>query len=216
MSSAKTLKVRPTKIELIKLKRRRILAKRIHRILRERLTILVAEFLSIARGAVKKREELYQHFSKAYEAMSIAYGFHGRAFLTKEMLGVERDVEVVFGTQNIMGVKVPLLEPVDIERKLSERGYVLTDTSLYIDEASRRFEEALKLSIELAEVEKTLERLGMEIRKMRRRVNVLEHILIPKIEATIKYLSMKFEEREREERARLKRVKVLLARRRGK
>ena len=131
------------------------------------------------------------------------------------MLGVERDFEIVFGTQNIMGVKVPLLEPVDAERKLSERGYILSDTSLYIDEASRRFEELLKLSIELAEVEKTLERLGIEIRKMRRRVNVLEHILIPRIQATIKYLSMKFEEREREERARLKRVKVLLARRRG-
>ncbi|RLE87557.1 MAG: V-type ATP synthase subunit D, partial [Thermoprotei archaeon] len=98
---------------------------------------------------------------------------------------------------------------------LSERGYILSDTSLYIDEASRRFEELLKLSIELAEVEKALERLGIEIRKMRRRVNVLEHILIPRIQATIKYLSMKFEEREREERARLKRVKVLLARRRG-
>jgi len=214
MSSAKILKVRPTKIELIKLKRRLVLARRIHRILRERLTILVAEFLSIARNAVKKREKLNKHFSKAYEALSIAYGFHGRAFLTKEMLGVERDFEIVFGTQNIMGVKVPLLEPVDAERKLSERGYILSDTSLYIDEASRRFEELLKLSIELAEVEKTLERLGIEIRKMRRRVNVLEHILIPRIQATIKYLSMKFEEREREERARLKRVKVLLARRR--
>lgn len=215
MSSAKILKVRPTKIELIKLKRRLVLAKRIHRILRERLTILVSEFLSIARSSVNRREKLNDEIAKAYEALTIAYGHQGRSLLTRDMLAVERDIKVVYGAQNIMGVKVPLLEPVNVEKPMSERGYTLSDTSLYLDESARRFEEVLKTAIELAEIEKTLEKLGIEIKRMRRRVNVLEHILIPKIEATIKYLSMKFEEREREEKARLKRVKVLLARRRA-
>jgi len=215
MSSVKVLKVRPTKIELIRLKRRLVLARRIHRILRERLTILVAEFLDIARKTVKLREELHKKAEEAYFALTLAYGYHGRKGLEKEALAVERKVTAVFGINNIMGVKVPLIETEKIEKTLAERGYSLADTTLYIDEAAKRFEELLKLSIELGEAEKTLEKLGMEIKKMRRRVNVLEHILIPRIEVTIKYLSTKFEEREREERARLKRVKVILSRRRG-
>ncbi len=215
MSSAKVLKVRPTKIELIRLKRRLVLAKRIHRILRERLTILVAEFLDISRKATKLREKLHEKAEEAYSALTLAYGHHGRKGLEKEALAVERKIVAIFGISNIMGVKVPLIETEKIEKTISERGYSIADTSLYIDEAARRFEELLRLSMELGETEKTLERLGIEIRKMRRRVNVLEHILIPRIEATIKYLSMKFEEREREERARLKRVKVILSRRRG-
>ncbi len=215
MSAVKILKVRPTKIELIRLKRRLILAKRIHRILRERLTILVAEFLDIARKTVNVREELHRKAEEAYFALTLAYGYHGRKGLEKEALAVEKKISAVFGINNVMGVKVPLVEAEKVVKTLAERGYSLADTSLYIDESAKRFEELLNLSIELGELEKTLEKLGIEIKKMRRRVNVLEHILIPRIEATIKYLSMKFEEREREERARLKRVKVILSRRRG-
>ena len=204
------IKVRPTKIELIKLRRRLSLAKRIQKIVKDRLSILTLDFLQTAREIVEAKGKLLNQFSEGYKALSMAAGYHGYIALEKELIATETDLKVVAGSRNVAGVRIPSFELVGTGRAI--RGYNLVDTSSCLDQAAQLSEKCLEAIIELAELQRGLELLGMEINRTKRIVNALEYIIIPGLQATIRYLDMKFEERDREEKSRLKRVKVLLQR----
>jgi len=205
---AQLIKVRPTKIELIKLRRRLTLAARIRKILKDRLSILVMEFLQIARETVEAKREMVEQFSEAYKALSVAAGYHGYIALEKELVASERDLEIVTGSRNVAGARVPSLELRGTEK--TGEGYSFIDTSSWLDQTAQLAEKCLEAIVALAELQSTLEILGKEINRTKRIVNALEYLVIPNLEATIRFLYMKFEERDREEKARLKRVKVLL------
>lgn len=205
------IKVRPTKIELIKLRRRLSLASKIQKIIKDRLSILILEFLQIARETVETKRKLLDEFAEAYKALSIAAGYHGYIALEKELLATERDLEIVTGSRNIAGARVPSFELKETEAAIRE--YNLVDTSSWLDQAAQLFEKCLKAIIELAELQSSLELLGREINRTKRIANALEYLIIPSLQTTIRFLYMKFEERDREEKSRLKRVKVLLEQR---
>ncbi len=202
------IKVRPTKIEMIKLRRRLSLASRIQKIVKDRLSILVMEFLQIARETVEAKRKLLDEFSEAYRALSIAAGYHGYIALEKELLATERDLEIVTGSRNIAGARIPSFELKRDER--ATKGYNIIDTSSWLDQIAQLSEKCLEAIIVLAELQSSLELLGREINRTKRIVNALEYLTIPSLQATIKFLYMKFEEKDREEKSRLKRVKVLL------
>ena len=202
------VKVRPTKIELIKLRRRLYLAKRIQKIVKDRLSILTLEFLQIARETVEAKIKLIDNFSELYRALSIAAGYHGYVALEKELIASERDLEIAAGSRNIAGTRIPTFELKEVKRVM--RGYNLVDTSSWLDRTAQLSEKCLEAIVVLAELQSSLELLGREINRTKRIVNALEYMVIPSLQATIKYLNMKFEERDREEKSRLKRVKVLL------
>jgi V/A-type H+-transporting ATPase subunit D len=204
------IKVRPTKIELVRLKRRLRLALRVQKIVKDRLSILTMEFLQTARETVEARRKLVDQLSQAYKALSIATGYHGYLALEKELIATETDVKVTAGLRNIAGVRIPSFELREDGRSM--RGYNLVDTSSWLDRAAELSEASLEAIIELAELQRGLELLGVEINRTKRITNALEYMIIPSLQATIDYLAMKFEERDREEKTRLKRVKVLLAR----
>jgi len=204
------IKVRPTKIELVKLKRRLSLAQRVEKIVKDRLSILTMEFLQAARETVEAKKKLVDELAQAYKALSIATGYHGYIALEKELIATETDVKVAAGLRNIAGVRIPSFELRENGRSM--RGYNLVDTSSWLDRAAQLSEKSLEAIVELAELQRGLELLGMEINRTKRITNALEYIIIPSLQATINYLTMKFEERDREEKTRLKRVKVLLAR----
>jgi len=204
------IKVRPTKMELVKLKRRLTLAQRVQKIVKDRLSILTMEFLQTARETVEAKRKLVDAFSEAYKALSIATGYHGYIALEKELIASEIDPEITAGLRNIAGVRIPSFELG--KRVKPMRGYNLLDTSSWLDHAAQLSEKCLQATIELAELQRSLELLGMEINRTKRITNALEYMIIPSLQATINYLNMKFEERDREEKTRLKRVKVLVAR----
>lgn len=204
------IKVRPTKMELVKLKRRLTLAQRVQKIVKDRLSILTMEFLQTARETVEAKRKLVDAFSEAYKALSIATGYHGYIALEKELIATEADPKVAAGSRNIAGVRIPSFELRENGKPM--RGYNLVDTSSWLDHAAQLYEKCLKATVELAELQRSLELLGMEINRTKRITNALEYMIIPALQLTIKYLNMKFEERDREEKARLKRVKVLVAR----
>lgn len=203
--------VRPTKIELIKLRRRLSLASRIQKIIKDRVLILILEFLQIARQTVEIKSQLLAEFSRAYKALSIAAGYHGYIALEKELIATERDLGIAAGSRNVGGVRIPAFELKEAQGAV--RGYSLVDTSSWLDQTAQLSEKCLETIVELAELQRSLELLGREISRTKRILNALEYLIIPSLQATIKYLYMKFEERDREEKSRLKRVKVLLERR---
>jgi V/A-type H+-transporting ATPase subunit D len=204
------IRVRPTKIELVKLKRRLSLAQRVQKIVKDRLSILTMEFLQTARDTVEAKRKLLDESSRLYKALSIAAGYHGYIAMGKELAAAEADLEVAAGSRNIAGVRIPSFELVGSGK--STRGYNLVDTSSWLDRAAQLSEECLRAIVELAELQRSFELLAAEINRTKRITNALEYLVIPGLQATIRYLNMKFEERDREEKARLKRVKVLVAR----
>jgi len=202
---------RPTKIELIKLRRRLVLASKIQKIIKDRVSILILEFLQIARQTVEAKRTLLDEFSKSYKALSIAAGYHGYIALEKELIASERGLAIAAGLRNVGGVRIPAFELKEAQGAV--RGYSLVDTSSWLDQVAQLSEKCLESIVELAELQRSLELLGREINRTKRILNALEYLIIPGLQATIKYLYMKFEERDREEKSRLKRVKVLLERR---
>ena len=203
---------RPTKIELARLKRRLKLATRIQKIVKDRLSILIMELLQTVRECASVKERLLTEFSEAYRSLSITTGYHGYASLKKELLVYEMALKVNAGTRNVAGVRIPFFEIEKADPMKSKRKN-MADTSSFLDHSTELSQKCLETIIELAELQKSLELLGMEINKVKRINNALEHIVVPGLEATIKYLTRKFEERDREETARLKHVKLLIEQR---
>lgn len=204
------IKVRPTKIELVKLKRRLYLARKVQRIVKDRLSILTMEFLQTARETAEAKRTLLDELTKLYRALSIAAGYHGYIALEKELVASESDSKVTAGSRNIAGVRIPSFELMSNGKSMRE--YNLVDTSSWLDRTAQLSEESLKAIVTLAELQRNFELMAMEINRTKRITNALEYIIIPGLQVTINYLNMKFEERDREEKARLKRVKVLVSR----
>lgn len=204
------LKVRPTKMELVKLKRRLGLSRRVRKILKDRLAILTMEFIKTARRAVAVRRDLSKAVSGATAAMVLAEGIHGAAALEPALSACPTGATVQATTRNVAGARVPALAlhlP-----PFQPPAYDPRATSAYVDGAAESGRKLLQAAVTLAELQRSLEITGAEIKRTKRISNALEYLVIPSLEKTIRVLSMKFEERDREEKARLKRVKVLISR----
>ncbi len=203
----KLIKVRPTKIEFIRLKRRLTLTTRVHKIVKDRLAIITMEFLQTARETVAAREKLVDEFPNFYKVVSIASGYHGNMVLEKEFVASEKDIKIATGVRNVAGVRMPSFELQEEGPKIT---YSIADTSSLIDWEAEAARKCLEYIVEVAEAQSNLESLGLEIKKSKRVTNALEYIIMPSLKVTIKFLYMKFEERDREEKGRMKRVKALL------
>lgn len=202
--------VQPTRGELLKLKRRIDLAERGHELLQEKRDALVTEFFDNLDLLRDRREKVEEKLEKAFEDLTNTKVAMGTLELNKAAQAAIRALDVDIGSRSIMGVKVPVVEAEDLERKTTERGYSLQQTSAKLDDAAKRFEKALKGILELAETEETVKLLAQEIEKTKRRVNSLEHVLIPRLKDNKEYIEMRLEEQERENYFRLKRVKEKL------
>ncbi len=199
-----------TRMELQRLKKRLKLAKKGHKLLKEKRDILIMEFFNILEKAKNLREEAEEKINKAFKSLILSEAYHGTTFIERISNEVGKIGDINISYKNIMGVKVPSFKLEDTKRNLLERGYELYTTSLVIDDTARKFEESLRYVIKLAEIEKSLILLAEEIQKTKRRVNILEKRVIPNLELTIKFIQMKLDEMERENFMRLKRIKSML------
>ncbi len=202
--------ITPTRMELLRLRKRVALAQRGHDLLKEKMDALVMEFFGILKRIRGARERALQQLSVAHRSLSVCFAVMGTIETFQASKEVRKELQVGVSTRSIMGVVVPSLEAERIERDALTRGYSLHMTSSTMDNASKEFEKALGLLIELAELEESARALARELEKTKRRVNALEYIVIPRLEGTIKFISMKFDERERENFSRLKRIKAMI------
>ena len=199
--------VNPTRMELLNLQDRTKRAIKGHGLLKEKRDALIKEFFDILDRVKGIRENAERSLREANEALVEAQIAMGDLAVRKASLAVKESIDVDITSRSIMGVTVPITDVKVEERTIIDRGYGFTDTTIQLDEAAKKFEESVKFLIELGEVEKTIFLLAEEIESTKRRVNALEHIMIPRFENTEKYIDMRLQEMERENFVRLKMIR---------
>lgn len=208
-------RVSPTRMELLSRKRQIALAEQGEELLREKRNALAKEFMKIVGVVVEASERLEKVATDASQALVMAEAIDGVEVTRSASFVAPRGIDVRVASESVMGVEVPRLEEEDLSRSILERGYSLSGTSSRIDLVAERFEEEVELIIELAATEMRLRRLAEEIQETTRRVNALENVLIPRLEAQLKYIQMVLDEREREDIFRLKHIKRVLTRKKA-
>ena len=199
--------INPTRMELLALKKREALAVKGHGLLKQKRDALIKEFFDILDRVEGARENAEKNLFNAYEALTEAQITMGDLAVQKAALSVKESVKVDISSRSIMGVSVPITNMEMESRNLVERGYDLAATSVQLDEAAKLFEVALGHIIELGEIEKTIYLLADEIEATKHRVNSLEHIMIPRLQATVKSIDMRLQEMERENFVRMKMIR---------
>ncbi len=207
--------VNPTRMELLAKRAQIALAEQGRDLLKEKRNALWKELLKTARVVLHGSSELEQLASAARHALAWAEAHDGREAVQSAAFAARRNVSIDVTAVNVMGVSVPVIERKKLARSTVQRGYSLAGTSSRVDTAAARFEDELELVIELAAGELRLRRLSEEIRRTTIRVNALELIVLPRLEAQRSYIESVLDEREREDTFRLKRVKATLARKLG-
>lgn len=199
--------INPTRMELLSLKNRTKLAVKGHGLLKEKRDALIKDFFDILDRVKGVREAAERSLKEANEALLEAQIAMGDLAVRKASLSVKESIDVDIKSRSVMGVSVPVTNVKMEERSIIDRGYSFSDTTIQLDEAAKKFEESIKFLIELGEVEKTIFLLAEEIEATKRRVNALEHIMIPRFENTEKYIDMRLQEMERENFVRLKMIR---------
>ncbi|HXV41704.1 MAG TPA: V-type ATP synthase subunit D [Anaerolineae bacterium] len=205
--------IRATRAELLAKKKQIVLARQGRDLLKEKRNALLKELMRTAEQVVRNSDELELSVGESVAALALAEALDGPEVVQSAALAARGQVSLAVNVSNIMGVLTPVIEQKSVVRGPFDRGYNLTSVSSRIEAAAEAFENQLNLIIELAASEMRLRRLAEEIGRTTRRVNALDNVLIPRLEAQRNYVQMVLEEREREDLFRLKRVKIKLERR---
>lgn len=200
--------IKPTRSELIKLKRNIKLGESGHNLLKKKRDGLILEFFETLRNAKTVRSEMTREFIAAKRRVNIAKSVDGVVSVKSAAMALKHKPVVELGTKNVMGIVVPQIKSENVMKHLYERGYGIIGGSSKIDEAAYAFEGVVDKIILAAEVETTILKLLQEIEKTKRRVNALEFAVIPRMKAQASFIALRLEEMEREGIFRLKRIKA--------
>ncbi len=202
------LRANPNRMQLLRLKRRLVLAKRGHKLLKDKQEELMRRFLGLVHRARALREEVEAELAVAYRAfVSARFEMDGSA-MEAALAFSQRVVELHADREQVMNLKVPKFTvefPAD-----AEFGYGFHETTAELDRALELYAAVIPKLMTLAEQEKGVQLLAAELEKTRRRVNALEHILVPSLEETIRFISDRLSELERETATRLMKVKEMV------
>jgi V/A-type H+-transporting ATPase subunit D len=199
--------VNPTRMELLRLRKRHGLAKRGHKLLKDKQDELMKRFMGLVTQIKELRLSVEDELEQAFKRFLVARAVGGSEVVETAVSLPTRKTSVEVGRRRVMNLVVPVFE-LKSEGKVASYGLATTPAEL--DTALMAMEKALARMVELASKEKALELIGDEIAKTRRRVNALEYILIPNLEETIRYVSMKLSEMERGNLTRLMRIKEMV------
>jgi V/A-type H+/Na+-transporting ATPase subunit D len=200
--------IKPTRSELIKLKKKIKLAKSGHKLLKKKRDGLILDFFEIMKKAKTLRQELAAEYKEALNKINIARTIETDLKIKSLALAIKNNPKIMLETKNIMGVVVPKISAEHRKTTLMERGYGFIDSSAAIDEAGTAYEKVIEKIIEAAETETAMKKILAEIEKTKRRVNALEFAVIPQMEKNGKFIKLRLEEMERENVFRLKRIKA--------
>jgi len=201
------LKVNPNRMELIRLKKRLIVAKRGYKLLKDKRDALIQVFVRLAKESNMAREELEEKLLKCYAIFSNTSSLMSKLALEETLMFPKAKGKAEVSFKNVMSVNVP-------QYKLKCEGryysYGLVDTTAELDSALKKYHEILPLMLKVAELDKSITLLANEIEKTRRRVNALEYVIIPDLEETIKFITMKLDEMARSNTSAIMRIKEII------
>jgi V/A-type H+/Na+-transporting ATPase subunit D len=201
------LAVNPNRMELLKLRRRTVLARRGHKLLKDKQEQLVRIFFGRIEEAKALRTEVEEGLRKVQEEFLIARSRMAPEELDAALAFPKGDMAIKVSVKSLMNVRVPKFE---ISGKPDPYSYGLARTSVSLDRSLGELSRLYPVMIRLAEAEAQVEVLAQEIERTRRRVNALEYVLIPSLEDTVRYITMKLGEIERSNLTQLMRVKQIL------
>ncbi len=205
------MNVNPTRMELTNLKKKLVTARRGHKLLKDKRDELMRRFLELVRENKELRKKTEEAIKRANTHMALSCSNMSDESLDIALMMPSQKMSIEIKDKNIMSVIVP---EYDVKMKTADEGdiysYGFAFTSGDLDDAVKDFADIMPDMIRLAQIEKSCQLLASEIEKTRRRVNALEHVMIPDYEDTIKYITMKLEEADRSNTTRLLKIKDML------
>ena len=203
--------VNPTRMELTRLKKKLVTAVRGHKLLKDKRDELMRQFLDKVRENKALREEVETALVSANQNFMLALAGMPDEMLNTALLAPKQELTISAGTQNVMSVEIP---DFDFKTRTPDQNdmysYGFAFTTGDLDDAILSLSEVFPKMLKLAEVEKSCQLMAAEIEKTRRRVNALEHVMIPELQTNIKYITMKLDENERSTQIRLMKVKDMM------
>ncbi len=201
------LRVNPTRMELLRLKQRLQLARRGHKLLKDKLEGLMRNFLFLAGEFVRRKAEFDRKMllvqSKYYASVATYTDDHLDMIFSENAFRLNLEI----GEGFVMNIRYPKLKAIPEGNAIS---YPLVMTDELLDDAFSGFLEILPELVSLASLQQQIFLVAFEISKTRRRVNALEYVMIPNLEETTKYITGKLEEMERSNISRLLKIKDLI------
>ena len=188
------LNVNPTRMELLRLKRQVVTAKRGHKLLSEKQDGLMQKFMEIIREAKVMRKEVEEKLGMAFKSFMLVSAVMYPKIIEQALMFPKAKVSLDVKTKNVMSVLIPEFE---LTQEGDVHSYGFLQSSGDLDISLGVLSEILTLLVNLAQIEQSAKLLAEEIEKTRRRVNALEYVLIPDLEETVKFIQMKLSEQER-------------------
>lgn len=205
------IRVNPTRMELNRLKGRLKMAQRGHKLLKDKRDELMRKFLELIRENKTLRGKVESDLSRSFANFLLARAVMSTEVLEEAVMYPQASLELGVSELNMMSVRVPKFSSkLQDERPDNVYPYGFATTSGELDSSIATLATVLPGLLRLAELEKAVYLLAEEIDKTRRRVNALEHVLIPQLQKTVKYISMKLDENERGALTRLMKIKDIV------
>ena len=203
--------VNPTRMELTRLKRKLATATKGHKLLKDKRDELMRQFLELVRENKTLRESVEAGIEVANKNFVLAKAGMSSEVINVSLMAPKQEVFLETSSKNVMSVEIPLF---DYKTRTADANdiysYGLAFTSSDLDAAVKSLADVLPDMLKLAEREKSCQLMAIEIEKTRRRVNALEHVMIPEMQKNIKYIKMKLDENERSTQIRLMKVKDMM------
>ncbi len=198
-------------MELSSLKKKLASAQRGHKLLKDKRDELMRQFMNLIKENKQLRSEVEAGIAEANRYMAVAGSVMQREALETALMLPKQEVELEVSEKNVMSVYIPVFSPKYRTGDTDDiYSYGTAFTSVDLDGAILALSEIFPKMIRLAEIEKACQLMADEIEKTRRRVNALEHIMIPDYQETIKYITMKLSENERSTTTSLMKVKDMV------
>lgn len=203
--------VNPTRMELSRQKKKLVMAVRGHKLLKDKRDELMRQFLEMVRENKALREKVEAGIASANKNFVLAKAGVSDATLNAALLAPKQEVYLETSTRNVMSVNIPVFTAKTRTPDAGDiypYGYAFTSSDL--DDAVKFLSDLLPDLLRLAEIEKSCQLMAVEIEKTRRRVNALEHVMIPDAQEKIKFITMKLDENERSTQIRLMKIKDMM------
>ena len=203
--------VNPTRMELSRQKKKLATATKGHKLLKDKRDELMRQFLELVRENMALRRRVEEGIQNANKNFVVVRAAMSEQALHTAVMAPQQEVYLDIGSKNVMSVGIPVLEyrtRTADENDIYSYGFAFTSSDL--DGAVKSLADILPDMLRLAETEKACQLMASEIEKTRRRVNALEHVIIPEAQANIKYITMKLDENERSTQIRLMKVKDMM------